>query len=69
MVVTGAGSSVKAARDNANGLVERVIIPNTRYRRDIGDRLIDGEYERVDRLGLLDPLEVGDHRCARRIDS
>ena len=55
MVVTGTGSSVQSARDNANSLAERVVIPNARYRRDIGDRLIAGEYERVVQLGLLDP--------------
>jgi phosphoribosylamine--glycine ligase len=66
MVVTGVGSSVKSARDNANGLVERIVIPDSRYRRDIGDRLIDGEYQRVDQLGLLDPLAAGDRRRARR---
>jgi phosphoribosylamine---glycine ligase len=57
MVVTGTGSSVQSARDNANTLAERVVIPNARYRRDIGDRLIAGEYERVEQLGLLDPIE------------
>jgi phosphoribosylamine--glycine ligase len=56
MVVTGIGPSVQLARDNANRLVERVVIPNARYRRDIGDRLIAGEYDRVDQLGLLDPV-------------
>ena len=55
MVVTGTGSSVQSARDNANRLAEHVVIPNARYRRDIGDRLIAGEYERVVQLGLLDP--------------
>ena len=59
MVVTGTGSSVQSARDNANRLAEHVIIPNARYRRDIGDRLIAGEYDRVDRLGLLDPVGRG----------
>lgn len=55
MVVTGTGASVSEARDQANHLAARVIITNVRYRRDIGDRLIAGELERVIRLGLLGP--------------
>jgi hypothetical protein len=31
-----------------------VLVPNVRYRRGIGDRLIAGDYERVERWGLLD---------------
>ena len=53
MVVTGTGATVRAARDEANHLADRVIIPNARYRRDIGDRLIAGELDRVRALGLL----------------
>ncbi len=64
MVVTGTGSSVRSARDNANSLADRVVIPNARYRRDIGDRLIAGDYERVDRLGLLDLAEPRKHHRA-----
>jgi hypothetical protein len=30
------------------------VIPNARYRRDIGDRLIAGDLERLQILGLLD---------------
>ena len=53
MVVTGAGATIGEARDRANRLAERVIIPNARYRRDIGSRLIAGYFERVAALGLL----------------
>ena len=53
MVVTGAGATIGEARDQANRLAERVVIPNARYRRDIGDRLIAGDFERVAALGLL----------------
>jgi phosphoribosylamine--glycine ligase len=56
MVVTGVGASIAAAQQRANALADRVLIPNVRYRRDIGDRLLAGEFERVERLGLLDPL-------------
>ncbi|HEY2464348.1 MAG TPA: phosphoribosylglycinamide synthetase C domain-containing protein [Steroidobacteraceae bacterium] len=55
MVVTGTGASVREARDRANDLADRVIIPNARYRRDIGDRLIAGELDRVAAMGLLGP--------------
>jgi phosphoribosylamine--glycine ligase len=50
MVATaGADTIVAACR-----LAEKILIPNMRYRRDIGDRLIAGDFVRVERLGLLD---------------
>jgi phosphoribosylamine--glycine ligase len=55
MVVTGTGASVRQARERANHLADRVIIPNARYRRDIGDRLIAGELDRLKAMGLLEP--------------
>jgi phosphoribosylamine--glycine ligase len=55
MVVTGVGPTIGAAQQQANGLADRVLVPNVRYRRDIGDRLIAGDYDRVVRWGLLDP--------------
>ena len=55
MVVTGVGETIELARERVNALADRVIVPNLRYRRDIGDRLIRGDYARVERLGLLDP--------------
>ena len=55
MVVTGTGASVREARDRANHLADRVIIANARYRRDIGDRLIAGELDRIKAMGLLEP--------------
>jgi phosphoribosylamine---glycine ligase len=56
MVVTGVGPSIATAQQRANRLADRVLIPNVRYRRDIGERLISGEYARVEQLGLLDPI-------------
>lgn len=53
MVVTGVGDTVRAARDRANRLAERVIIPNARYRRDIGERLMAGDLDRLKRLGMF----------------
>ena len=54
LVVTGTGDTVEAARDAANGLADKVIIPNARFRRDIGTRLIDGDLQKVEELGLFD---------------
>jgi phosphoribosylamine---glycine ligase len=56
MVVTGVGETIPLALLRANALADRVLIPNVRYRRDIGARLIAGDYARVERLGLLDPV-------------
>jgi len=54
LVVTGRGSSIREAQQRANALAARVTIPNVRYRRDIGDRLIAGDFSRVEALVLLD---------------
>jgi phosphoribosylamine--glycine ligase len=59
MVVTGTGETVAAAQRRANALADRVLIPNVRYRRDIGQRLIAGEFARVEALGLLEPVPIG----------
>jgi hypothetical protein len=32
-----------------------VLVPDLRFRRDIGEKLIAGDLERVERLGLLGP--------------
>ncbi|MCC6888192.1 MAG: hypothetical protein IT536_06620, partial [Hyphomicrobiales bacterium] len=42
LVVTGVGASIRQAQQCAIALAERVRIPNVRYRRDIGDRLVGG---------------------------
>jgi phosphoribosylamine--glycine ligase len=55
MVVTGLGSTIAAARDKALKLAGRVLVPNLRYRCDIGERLIQGDLDRVARLGLFGP--------------
>jgi phosphoribosylamine--glycine ligase len=54
MVVTGVAPTIDAAHAKACRLTERVLVPNLRYRRDIGDRLLRGEYARLEALGLLD---------------
>jgi phosphoribosylamine--glycine ligase len=54
LVVTGTGETIEAARVAANALAEKVIVPNGRYRRDIGQKLIDGEFAKIEAWGLLD---------------
>jgi phosphoribosylamine--glycine ligase len=54
MVATGVGPTIELARERANRLADRVLVPNVRYRRDIGDRLLAGEWDRLETLGLLD---------------
>ena len=55
MVATGVGSTIACAQQRANRLADRVLVPNVRYRRDIGNRLIAGEFAEIEKLGLLDP--------------
>jgi phosphoribosylamine---glycine ligase len=59
MVITGVGPTIAAAKEKAYALADRAVIPNVRYRRDIGDRLIGGDLAKVEQLGLL-----GDEPCA-----
>jgi phosphoribosylamine---glycine ligase len=56
MVVTGCGATIAEAQQKSYYLADRVFAPSLRYRRDIGDRLIRGDYARVEALGLLDPM-------------
>jgi len=39
-VVTGIGKSVEDAHRNAYALARRVVVPNIRYRSDIGKRFV-----------------------------
>jgi phosphoribosylamine---glycine ligase len=55
LVVTGTGATIEAARNAASALADKVVVANARYRRDIGTRLIEGEFDKIDALGLLDP--------------
>jgi phosphoribosylamine--glycine ligase len=54
LVVTGTGETIAAARDAANVLAGKVVIPNARYRSDIGQRLIQEEFAKLQAWGLLD---------------
>jgi phosphoribosylamine--glycine ligase len=67
MVVTGVAPTIALAQANANRLAERIFVPNLRYRRDIGARLIAGEYERLERLGVFDPLPEAERGLAARV--
>lgn len=51
MVVTGIGVTVASARQRAYTLARKVVIPNLRYRVDIGQRLIDHDLQRMAELG------------------
>jgi phosphoribosylamine--glycine ligase len=53
MVVTGQGNTIQRAQSNAIKLANRVFAPNVRYRCDIGDRLIQGEFARLEHLGMF----------------
>jgi phosphoribosylamine--glycine ligase len=53
MVVTGLGESVEQARREVYGRVEKIVIPNCRYRNDIGVRLIEKDYATMQQLGWL----------------
>ena len=53
MVVTGLGASVEDARREAYARVARIVIPDMRYRGDIGERLIAGDLATLETLGYL----------------
>ena len=55
MVATGTGQSIRDAQTSAYGLAAKVLIPNMRYRLDIGDRLMASDWARLEALGYLDP--------------
>jgi phosphoribosylamine---glycine ligase len=53
MVVTGRGRSVAEARERAYGTARKVVVPNVRYRTDIGLAFEQGEHAELARLGWL----------------
>jgi len=53
LVVTGSGSSIESARARAYDITRKVVIPNARYRDDIGERLIRSDHARLVKLGWL----------------
>ncbi len=52
-VVTGRGSTVEAARENAYRVVNKIVIPNARYRNDIGERVMFESLRELERLDWL----------------
>jgi phosphoribosylamine--glycine ligase len=60
LVVTGDGPGIAEARDAAYRNVRRVVVPNGRYRLDIGERLIGGDFARLERMGLFDSVRVAE---------
>jgi phosphoribosylamine--glycine ligase len=57
MVATGV-RVLEAARNEAGALAEKIVVPNVRYRRDIGSDLIDRDFELVELFGMLDPSPI-----------
>jgi phosphoribosylamine--glycine ligase len=53
MIVTGVGATVEAAQEDARARARNVIAPELRWRADICDRFLNGERERLRRLGRL----------------
>lgn len=53
MVVTGTGPTIGESRDDAYGRLSKVYTPNVRYRLDIGERLLAGDWDRLESLGVL----------------
>ena len=53
MIVTGTGPSVEAAQEAARERARNVVIPELRWRADIGDRFLAGERDRLRALGWL----------------
>jgi phosphoribosylamine---glycine ligase len=52
MVATGRGATPEAARDKAYRLTRRVVVPNLRYRADIGIRFIENDRRLLNHWGL-----------------
>jgi phosphoribosylamine--glycine ligase len=50
-VATGIGATVPRANAAALRVAQGVVVPNLRYRRDIGERVVDGDLARLQALG------------------
>lgn len=58
-VVTGRGDNAETARDRAYALASKVVIPNVRYRTDIGEKFIREDRDRLVRWGWLGGMGRG----------
>jgi phosphoribosylamine--glycine ligase len=65
MVVTGVAPTIAEAKLEAYARAKRVFVPGLRYRLDIGDRLIAGDYDAVAGLGLLSDAPPGTESADR----
>ncbi len=54
MVVTGLGPTVEEARESVYNRIQKVVIPNGRYRTDIGLRFVREDYATMKELGWLE---------------
>ena len=50
-VATGTGTTVEEANANALRVARGVVVPNLRYRRDIGERVARSDLARLQSLG------------------
>lgn len=58
LVVTGRGETAETAREGAYALARKVVIPNVRYRTDIGESFIVKDRQRLQEWGWL-PCSTG----------
>jgi len=52
-VVTGVGDTIAAARESCYRVARKIVIPNARYRNDIGEKLMREDFDRLKKLGWL----------------
>lgn len=53
LVVTGTGETMQAAREQAYGRIDDIVVPNLYYRDDVGERWIEGDGDRLPARGYL----------------
>lgn len=61
LVATGVGADLPSAQRAAYGVMHKVVVPNMRYRMDIGDRLLRQDYARLEALGYLSARPARSH--------
>lgn len=65
MVVTGVDEDLREAQRKANALASRIVIPNLRYRTDIGEALIRENLSRLTTWGILGASVGPPHSVSR----